>query len=45
MKSVFVKYVATMAFPDNVIVATSIGNLEKDRFTQFSLLLSEKGSN
>ena len=42
MKSISIDYKFPMTFPDNMIIATSFGNLSKDRFTQFSLLLSEK---
>jgi acyl-CoA thioester hydrolase len=41
VKSQFIDYKFPATFPDNLILATKIGKLSADRYTQFTLLLSE----
>ncbi|KAJ3325017.1 hypothetical protein HDV06_005606 [Boothiomyces sp. JEL0866] len=45
VKSISINYRAPALYPDNLIVATKIGNLSNDRYTQYTVLLSETQEN
>jgi acyl-CoA thioester hydrolase len=42
VKSNFIDYKFPTTYPDNLILATKMGKLQKDRFSQLTLLVSEK---
>ncbi|KAJ3274141.1 hypothetical protein HDV01_003424 [Terramyces sp. JEL0728] len=41
VKSISINYKAPALYPDNLVVATKIGNLSSDRYSQYTVLLSE----